>query len=68
MAEAVLDALPPTPRCSAEWSHSHLPEPEQDPDLVILLMYENHMNLVALEEALEARREELSWAGDVADG
>jgi hypothetical protein len=68
MAEQDLDALRPTPRWSAEWSLSHLPEPEEDPYLVILLMYENYMNLVALEEALAARREEVPWLGHVADG
>jgi hypothetical protein len=64
MAEPNLDAIPPTTRWNAEWSFSQIPEPEEDPDLVILMVYENYLNLVALEEALTAWREALPWAPD----
>lgn len=32
---------------------------DEDANLVVLLMYQNHLNLLALEEALSERREAL---------
>ena len=66
MAEPVLDAIPPTPGWNAEWSFPQSPEAEEDPGLVILMVYENHLNLVALEEALAAWRDELAGLADIA--
>ena len=62
MDAPTVEPSPSGSRWSAEWTHAH--QEETDPELVVLLVYEDHLNLLALEEALAARRNELPWAGD----
>jgi len=49
---------------SAEWSMFN--EEGQDLELVAGLLFEDYRNLLALEEALSARREDLDWLADAA--
>ena len=54
----------PAPAWSAEWSMFN--EEGQDLELVAGLLFEDYRNLLALEEALSARREDLDWLADAA--
>lgn len=47
---------------SAEWSMMN--EEGQDLGLVAGFLFEDYLNLLALEEALASRREDLGWMAD----
>lgn len=49
----------PAPAWSAEWSMMN--EEGQDLGLVASYLFEDYLNLLALEEALASRRDDLGW-------
>ncbi len=51
-----------SPAWSAEWSMMN--EEGQDLGLVAGFLFEDYLNLLALEEALASRREDLAWLAD----
>jgi len=52
----------PAPAWSAEWSMVN--EEGQDLALVAGFLFEDYLNLLALEEALASRRDDLGWMAD----
>ena len=51
-----------SPAWSAEWSMMN--EEGQDLALVAGFLFEDYLNLLALEEALASRRDDLGWMAD----